>query len=319
MSTTPSEKLKIPVKYKEPLRLYTTFQLGGPCRGLITCQTPEQIEQAVDDLNRQTLPFILIGGGSNIVVADNGIDCFVLRYVSETPLINRDGNDLIVSGSTILDHLVQYALEQGLEGINYASGIPGTVGGAVVGNAGAFGKQIGDVVKQVTLLTRQGKKKTVGPEALGFSYRDSNIKQSGDMVLSVRLALKPGDKNKLLEERKETLAIRHEKHPDLATEPCAGSFFRNIEPTSKAGKRQATGWFLEQAGGKDLRHGGAYIFSKHANIIVKGKDCKAQDVYELSRKMAKLAKDAFNLDLVREVRFVGLFTDMPPDAQDVVW
>jgi UDP-N-acetylmuramate dehydrogenase len=235
------------------------------------------------------------------------------------PLIERQGDDLIVSGSTGLDQLALYAAENGLEGLNNTAGIPGTVGGAIVGNAGAFGKQIGDVVKTINVIGAKGGPKTLKADELGFTYRNSNLKHSGDIVVSARLALRPFDSATLLTERKEILKLRHEKHPDLSVHPCAGSFFRNVEPTSNAGKRQAAGWFLEQAGAKDLEYGGAKIFAKHANIIVKSENCRAQDVFELSRRMARLVKDKFHLDLIREVRFVGKFDGMPGNIKDVVW
>ncbi len=299
------------------LRDYTTFQLGGPCRGLIQCKTPEDLETAIKQLNDKKLPFVLIGGGSNLVVSDEGIDCYVVRYVSDRPIVERDGNDVIVSGSTLLDALAQFSIEQGLAGLEYTSGIPGTVGGAVVGNAGAFGRQVGDVLKSATLLSSQGVLTKVGPEAFGFSYRHSNLKERSDMVVSVRFALRPGNREKLLEERRNILKIRREKHPNLTAHPCAGSFFRNIEPTSKAEKRQAAGWFLEEAGGKNLRVGGAMIYDKHANIIVKGPNCKASDIYQLSLKMQQIVKKKFNLDLVREVRFVGNVADQTP--KELFW
>ena len=130
----------IPVVEGAQLKNYTTFQLGGSCRSLFECAKPEDLVETVSYLAEAGLPFILIGGGSNIVVSDAGLDCHVVRYFSETPWINREGHKITVSGSTRLDDLVQYAAGESLAGINYASGIPGTVGGAVVGNAGAFGR-----------------------------------------------------------------------------------------------------------------------------------------------------------------------------------
>lgn len=298
---------------------FTTFKLGGPCKALISCRSPQQLEQIVEKLNAQHEKFILIGGGSNLVVSDSGLDCYVLRYVSDEPIIERQGNDVIVGAGTVLDHLALYALAQSLEGVNYCSGIPGTVGGAVVGNAGAFGKQIGDVLIDATLLSLRGEIKTLRHDELGFQYRHSKLKETNDIVLSVRLRLTPADKKSLQQEREEILAIRREKHPNLTTHPCAGSFFRNIEPTSKAGKRQATGWFLEEAGGKNLSMGGAKIFDKHANIIVKADGCRAEDVYNLQKKMVALVKEKFGLDLVREVRFVGEFKEKPSDVKQLIW
>ena len=302
------------------LSRYTTFQLGGPCRGLIHSQTPDQLQQAVLFSLKERVDFILIGGGSNIVVSDGGLNGYVLRYVSDAPLIGREGNDLIISGSTSLDALALFAAHDGLEGINYCSGIPGTVGGAVVGNAGAFGKQIGDVLTSAVLLKRAtGEKFNVNGDYCQFTYRNSALKETQDIVLEIRLALKPTDSATLLTERESFLNTRREKHPNLETHPCAGSFFRNIEPTSKAEKRQAAGWFLEQAGAKSFSVGGAKIFDKHANIIVKADGCQAQDVFELSQKMAQAVKDKFGFELVREVRFVGPFKNRPAGSFGMIW
>ncbi len=296
---------------------YTTFRLGGACKALVCCQTPVELENVIKDCVKENKKFILIGGGSNLVVSDSGVDCTVIRYLSSTPLIERDGNDLIVSASTVLDDLAQFAADNNLEGLNYTSGIPGTVGGAIVGNAGAFGKQVGDVLKTVKLISLNGNIKEVSADKLQFTYRNSILKETNDIVVSARFHLTPGDKNALLKEREEILKIRHEKHPDLNVYPCAGSFFRNIEPTSQAGKRQATGWFLEEAGGKNLSVGGAKIYEKHANIIVKANGCRSQDVYDLHEQMKKLIKDAFKIDLVREVRFVGDFRGK--NSKEIIW
>jgi len=309
----------IALTYQALLSDYTTFRLGGTCPALLSCQTPEQLEKAVQSCKDEHIPFILIGGGSNLVVSDRGIPCHVIRYVSEVPLIERKGDDLVVVASTSLDALAQYAAESSLAGLNCITGIPGTVGGAIVGNAGAFGKQIGDVVKSICVIDPNGEKKELRGNELEFTYRHSVLKTTGDIVVSACLSLESGDRTSLLEERDQILITRREKHPNLKTYPCAGSFFRNIEPTSHAEKRQAAGWFLDQAGGKNLISGGAKIFSKHANIIIKSNGCTAQDVYELSGKMVRLAKDKFDLDLIREVRFVGEFNNMPSNTTDVIW
>jgi UDP-N-acetylmuramate dehydrogenase len=319
LNLTVLESFDLDITYEARLSELTTFQLGGACKGFISCQTPNQLVKVIKQFNQNNLPFILIGGGSNLVVSDQGVDSYVIRYLSDIPIIERHEDDLIVAGSTSLDTLARYAVEQGLEGLNCTSGIPGTVGGAIVGNAGAFGKQVGDVLKQVSLISKTGVMKEVGPESLEFSYRHSVLKKTGDIVLSARITLKKGDKETLLREREDILRVREEKHPDLGTTPCAGSIFRNIGPTSKAGKRQAAGWFLDQAGAKELQCGGAAVFAKHANIIIKTDHCTAQDVFELSKYMAKVVRDKFDLELIREVRFVGKFEGMPADVQDVLW
>ncbi|MCA9392812.1 MAG: UDP-N-acetylmuramate dehydrogenase [Candidatus Omnitrophica bacterium] len=309
----------IPLLPERQLSRYTTFQLGGPARGVLSCRTPAELRQAVLALTSQGCPFILIGGGSNLVVSDQGLECYVIRYFSEEPVLRLEEDVLTVSGSTRLDDAVAYAACHGYEGLNYASGIPGTVGGAVVGNAGAFGRQVGDVLSSALLIHPDGTQRRVGAQELDFQYRHSALKESREIVAEAAFALRSADAAGLQKERAEILKIRAGKHPDLSQNPCAGSFFRNIEPTSQAGRRQAAGWFLDQAGGKALSYGGAAIYPKHANIIVKGPDCKAQDVYELSRMMARLAKDHFNLDLVREVRFVGDFDGAEPSEHTLIW
>jgi len=294
------------------LSAYTTFQLGGPCHCLVECATPDELIQTVQKFKKENTPFLLIGGGSNIVVSDHGLNTNVIRYLSPTPLIERKDNDITVSASTILDDLALFCVDEGLEGLNYTTGIPGTVGGAVVGNAGAWGKQVGDVLKSAVVLDNQGKTKTVGPDYFVFSYRHSRLKETNEIIVSVTFTGTLGDPVALARERAETLKIRAEKHPDLSTQPCAGSFFRNVEPTSKAERRQASGWFLEQAGGKNLKVGGAYIFEKHANIIIKGPNASAQDVHDLHLKMFDAVKEKFGLQLVREVRFAGKFNNRLP-------
>ncbi len=290
-----------------PLSQYTTFQLGGPCELLVDCATPQELQEAVKELNAKKIKFVLIGGGSNLVVSDQGLKTAVIRYVSSTPLIERQGDDITVAASTILDDLALFCVQEGLEGLNYTTGIPGTVGGAVVGNAGAWGRQVGDVLKSADILEANGHLKQVDHSYFRFQYRHSRLKETDEIVASVTFSLKSADPVSLARERAEILKKRAEKHPNLTTHPCAGSFFRNIEATSKAERRQAAGAFLEDAGGKDLKVGGAQIFDKHANIIVKGPQCTAQDVYDLHLKMIEIVKAKYSMELNREVRFVGPF------------
>ena len=301
------------------LSTYTTFQLGGPCPCLIECATPDELIQTVQKLKKENTPFLLIGGGSNIVVSDQGLNTTVIRYLSLTPQIERNGNDITVSASTILDDLAIFCVDEGLEGLNYTTGIPGTVGGAVIGNAGAWGKQVGDVLRSAVILDAQGKTKTIGPDHFAFSYRHSRLKETDEIIVSVTFSGIPADPIALAKERAEILKKRSEKHPDLTNQPCAGSFFRNIEPTSKAERRQASGWFLEEAGSKGLKVGGAYVFEKHANIIIKGPHATAQDVHDLHLKMIDAVNKKFGLQLTREVRFAGKFKNNLQLNQEGFW
>lgn len=296
------------------LSAYTTFKLGGPCRGLVTCTNRRELVQALRDLNEVGESFTLMGGGSNLLVSDAGLDQMVVRYCSEKAMVVREGNLLAVQASTSLDDLVQYSLQEGLDGLVACSGIPGTVGGAIAGNAGAFGEQIGDHLFSATLVDRAGNEWEVNRDDLEFDYRSSKLQRTDAYVAAARFRLKPGQRERLRAQRQEILQLRASKHPDWKRTPTAGSFFKNIEPTSKAERRQAAGWFLEQAGAKALSVGGAHPFEKHANIIVADIGCTAADVYALSEQMAALVKARFGFSLHREVRLLGTFARKSSDA-----
>lgn len=298
----------IPYRLAAPLREYTTFRLGGPTPILIDCCHAEDVIAVVGQLAKLGEPYWLIGGGSNLLAADNGVCYPVLRFAGAQPIIQLNGKLLTVAASTILDALVAFAVEHGIAGLVNCSGIPGTVGGAIVGNAGAFGWQIADILDSVQLLTSSGELIMAAPAALGFRYRHSILATTGDIVLQAMFRVEEGDRERLRAERRRILELRRAKHPDLGTHPCAGSFFKNIEPTSDAEKRQAAGWYLEQAGAKCMKVGGAGVFSRHANIIVRETDtCRSRDVLELSARMAAAVYEKFGLTLQREVRFLGDF------------
>ncbi|MEE9368805.1 MAG: UDP-N-acetylmuramate dehydrogenase [Pontiella sp.] len=291
-----------------PLRNYTSFQLGGSCPALINCPDADTLASTVTLLATANVDFIVIGQGSNLLISDSGIDSVVLRYCSEdNPDVEFDGCRMRVSGNTLLDDLARLTIERGMGDISYCSGIPGTVGGAIAGNAGAFGQQIGDVLESVRLMELDGKIKEVNAEELNFEYRSSVLKQTGAVVLDALLKLKSADIPTMRKERERILELRSTKHPEWKTMPCAGSIFRNVEPTSAADRRQAAGWFLEEAGAKQFRVGGAHLFEKHANIIIAGPDATASDVYQLTEKMIAAVREKFGFLLVREVKLIGEF------------
>ena len=217
----------------------TTFKVGGPCRALIECTTPQQLESVIKKLAERKMDFIVIGSGSNLLVSDAGIDIIVIKYVSWTPIIERARCEVTISASSLLDDLARFAVDNSLCGINFASWIPGTVGGAICGNAGAFGKQISESLKSVVIIEKCGNKREIDAKSLDFSYRHSSLKNSGDIVLEARFEFTISDSAELLKERQEILKSRKENQPDVENLPCAGSFFRNIEPKDHGGRRQA--------------------------------------------------------------------------------
>lgn len=296
------------VSENAPLRDCTTFRLGGPCPFLIEGATAGQLPVIIRLLNKAGMPFLVIGQGANLIIADKGIKQAVIRFCSEKPTIKASGNHVTVSGNTLLDDLALFTIENEIGDLSYCTGIPGTVGGGIAGNAGAFGRQMGDHLISVELLGLNGQIRTVLHNELQFSYRHSKLKETGEIVLSATFEL-PAEKQAVMQaERDRIMQFRKDHHPDWHQTPCAGSIFRNIEPTSAVERRKAAGFFLQEAGAHLLRVGGARLYEKHANIIVADPGCTAQDVWELCGKMADAVKDKFGIDLVREVRFIGKFS-----------
>lgn len=288
-----------------------TFQLGGPCAMLVETSTPDDVVRVARAVHEEHLRPLFIGGGSNLLFSDQGYDGVLIRHLSTTPRIRRDDFVLEVDGGTVLDDLAASAACMGLSGLEALNGIPGTVGGAVAGNAGAWGRQIGDAVQQVCLLTPEGAVVDVQGDDLDFGYRSSRLQRTGEHLLTCRLRVSPGNRDALNAERSRILALRAEKHPDWRVDPCIGSIFRNLEPTSKAERRQAAGHLLEQAGAKEMRVGGARLFPQHANIIIKGPNCTAQNVHDLINRMRAAVLERFGVALRREVRYLGAFDDEP--------
>ncbi len=289
------------------LQDYTTFKLGGSCPALIECPDAEILAASASLLAAEDVGFIVIGQGSNLLVSDAGIDSVVLRYCSDEPMVEFEGTQVRVSGNTLLHDLACLTIPQGIGDISFCCGIPGTVGGAIAGNAGAFGRQIGDVVESVELLELDGTRREVRGDELKFEYRSSVLKQSGAVVLRTLLQLKECNAELMEIEHGNIMDLRRSKHPDWRVTPCAGSVFRNVEPTSSAGRRQAAGWFLEEAGAKDFRVGGAHLFEKHANIIVTEPKATARDVFELTEKMIDAVQQKFGFKLAREIKLLGEF------------
>ena len=286
----------------------TTFRLGGPTPLFVDCTDADQVERACALLRSNDLPFLLVGGGSNLLISDSGPGKAVVRLLATAHSPSVDGELVYTPAATTFDRLAEFCCEQGCDRLYNGSGIPGTVGGAIVGNAGAFGWQIADDLEELELLEPDGTRHWIPASDVRFAYRDSGLKHSSRIVLAAKLRLPPAPSTDTLSERRRILSLRASKHPDLAVDSCAGSFFRNLEPTSKAERRQAAGWFLEQAGAKKMRVGGAGVYVKHANIPIKAaSNCKAADVAMLTQRMADAVREKFDLQLVREVQLIGEF------------
>ncbi len=284
-----------------PLAPWTTLRIGGPALALCRCRNPQQLTEFLEFADRSGLPTFFLGGGSNLLVDDRGFAGLVLRLELSG---YRVEDDLVTAGAGLpLDELVRRTLADGLVGLEFASGVPGTVGGAVTGNAGCYGHAIGERVVDVELLHRDGSRRKLTAAELEFGYRRSRLQRLDAIVLSVTLRLeRTGDTRPALRERERHLADRGRKHPVRL--PCAGSWFRNLPPATPGGRRRPAGALLEAVGAKRLRRGDAGVYHKHANIIVNHGRARAVDVLRLAAAMRAAVYARFGVELQEEVRFL---------------
>ncbi|MDH4196523.1 MAG: UDP-N-acetylmuramate dehydrogenase, partial [Candidatus Aminicenantes bacterium] len=258
---------------------FSSFRIGGPADFFFEAVSAEDLKKAAQAARAARVPFYLIGDGTNLLFADEGYRGLVVRNRAAAPALDTSLPRLAASSGLALGKLVQFSLEKGLTGMEFLAGIPGTVGAAVCGNAGAFSRSIGDVLEAAFLLDRDGGERRAGRADLGFSYRHSSLREKGDIVLSSVFSLAPGDPARSRDEVREILEQRKKKHPPWGT-ACAGSYFKN--PCLPDGSKQAAGYLLDQAGARGERVGDAAVYEGHCNFIINLGRASARDVLELA-------------------------------------
>ena len=281
----------------------TSFGTGGPARYFLSVGSVDALGRAVATAVGLKLPFFILGGGSNLLVSDDGYDGLVIHLqIKGLKLVEPT---IIEAGAgEQLSALVDYATEQSLTGLEFAAGIWGSVGGAVFGNAGAFGGEIGQVLTEACLVDRPGQVKVVTTDYLEFDYRSSRLKSSGEILATARFDLSKGNQAEITARVQEILDQRADKHP---SERTAGCVFKNIpDPTQPHGK-MAAGRLLEEAGAGSLSVGGAGVYQKHANIIVAGERATSKDIRLLADMMKKKVLDRFGIELREEIQQLGSF------------
>lgn len=278
--------------FNEPLKRHTTFNIGGPAKFFIEPKDTADLELTVGLLKKNKVPFYLIGRGSNILISDKGINAAVIRLSRPGfKKINLNGSLLECGGAALLSELVLFAKDNGLSAVEFLSGIPGTVAGALIMNAGAFGKNIGDLVENVTVMDYNSRIKRLRKEEIKFGCRKSNL--SGYIILCASLKLHKEDKDEISGRIKEYINIR-KKGQDYRY-PSAGCIFKNPA-------RSSAGKLIDLCGLKGKRIGGASVSMKHANFIINIKKAKARDVLKLMDLMARKVKDKFNITLKPEIK-----------------
>lgn len=280
---------------------FTTFKIGGCVSYLTVAATSDEIKNAVGEANSKDIPWQIIGSGSNILAPDTDIDRAVIVFRSNIEPEFLTDNGVKVSAGFELLQLIERSAMHGLSGLEKLAGIPGTVGGAIAGNAGAYGTAISDHLLSVTLLDRNCVVREVTAADLNFQYRSSSIRTSGEVILDATFRLIPALPEELKKTILETIADRIRKHPDYKMYPTAGSYFKN--PTIN-GVRTPAGKLIEEAGCKGLKVGGAYQWPTHANIIAAENGSKAEDVINLTKQIADRVFEKFSISLEPEVVFL---------------
>ncbi len=288
-----------------PLAKYTTFKIGGPARYFFITKTTKDLIEAVKFAQDKGLPYFILGGGSNLLVNDKGFDGMVIKIQNgqTTPILVKlkvENSRIVAEAGTSLVKLVEISIEKSLTGLEFAAGIPGTVGGALYGNAGSQrDNSIGDLVETVTLLKPTGQIITVDKDWMQFDYRHSHLKditeKTRPIILSAVLKLAKGDSKKIKRKINERITTRVENIP---LEPSAGCIFKN--PPS-----QSAGYLIEKCGLKGKKIGQAMISEKHANFIVNLGQAKANDVIKLIQIIKKSVKEKFKINLEEEVQYLG--------------
>ncbi|MDH3891107.1 MAG: UDP-N-acetylmuramate dehydrogenase [candidate division Zixibacteria bacterium] len=292
------------LEFDRPLAEFTTFGTGGPARLFLEAKSIEAMTQAVAAANRLKLDYLVIGGGSNLLVADSGYDGLVIRagigglkLLKETEIVCGAGEDLM--------SLVDFAAGHSLSGLEFAAGIWGSVGGAVFGNAGAYGGDISQVLAEATLVDTKGQVKTVGSEYLRFGYRDSRLKSTQEIVVEARFRLQKSDEKQIRDKVNSILKEREAKFPP--TDRCAGCIFKNIPDADSEHGKIPAGRLLEEVGAKSMSVGDARVSERHANIIVNSGKATSKDIRRLADKLKEKVFEKYGIMLQEEVIQVGQF------------
>jgi len=279
---------------------YSHFRIGGVADYFFSAGSVPELERAVVLARQCSVPYFIIGGGYNVLFDDEGFRGLIIKNEVKGIERKRDNEIEAHSGATIRE-LLDFCCRENLGGLEYMAGIPGTVGGAVYGNAGAFDKDIGGRVTEALLLDEKGKKERVGGDYLGFGYRSSRLQRIHSFVLKVTLRAEEKSLSRIQAAVDEILEQRKKKHPPWHV-ACAGSFFRN--PVLPDGKKVPAALLLDRVGARALRVGDAAVYEGHANFIINKGRAASRDVRLLASELKKRVKEEFGITLREEVILV---------------
>ncbi len=286
----------------EPMRLHTTFRVGGPADLFVTA-TPDDACKIRQYCVKKDVPFLVVGRGSNLLVSDQGLRGVVLMLDGEPEGVTVTGQELTAPAGATMAAVSRMAQQHGLTGLEFASGIPGTVGGGVVMNAGAYGQEIKDVLKQVTVCCKDGTVQDVPAEALHLSYRKSIVPEREWMVLSAVFSLEKGNPEEIRSRMDELAVRRREKQP--LEYPSAGSTFKRPEG-------HFAGKLIEDAGLRGFSVGGAMVSKKHCGFVINTGDATAEEIHRLIALVQERVTESSGILLEPEVKMLGFSEENRP-------
>lgn len=282
----------------EPMKQHTTFRVGGNADYFVMPQSAEEVKNIVALCKEADMPYYILGNGSNLLVGDKGYRGVIIQIYKEMNHIRIDGDKVIAQAGALLSRVGTATLEAELTGFEFAAGIPGTVGGAVFMNAGAYGGEMKDIIANATVLTQDGDIVTINKEDLELGYRTSVIAKKGYVVLEAEYQLQKGDKEAIRARMDELKVQRVTKQP--LEYPSAGSTFKRPEGYF-AGK------LIQDAGLRGFQVGGAQVSEKHCGFVINKDQATAADIQELMRQVSDKVMQEFGVKLEPEVKTLGEF------------
>jgi len=283
------------VLFDAPLRHFTSMKVGGPADTLLFPKNRDELKKVVRYARRKKIPLLILGKGTNLVVRDKGVRGWIVNLTQGMKKIEMEGEVVVAEAGSSLQRLVQFSVQKGLTGLEPFSGIPGTVGGGVAMNAGAWGAELKDVLLSVTFMKEDGEITERPRSRLRFSYRGLAIPSSW-IILKGKFGLKKGRKKEIRERVKSYLEMRKRKQP--LDYPSAGSVFKNP-------KEGPAGKWIEESGLKGFRIGQAMVSERHANFIINLGKARAEEVIRLMEFVEKKVYEGKGISLEREVKVVG--------------
>ena len=286
------------VLFEEPMKSHTTFRIGGPAEVFIMPKSIKQVQMAVKICQEEQIPYFILGNGSNLLVSDRGYRGVIIQMDRNMGEIQVEGTEIQAAAGALLSSIAVAARRESLTGFEFAGGIPGTLGGAVVMNAGAYGGEMKDVLKEVTVMDGDGKIFTLPALELEMGYRTSIIKTAGYLVLSARITLSRGKEEDIKARTRELSEMRTQKQP--LDYPSAGSTFKRPEGYF-AGK------LIMDSGLRGYSVGGAMVSEKHCGFVINKGNATAEDVVSLMKHVTEVVQEKYGVTLEPEVKFLGEF------------